>query len=74
MTDKTYKIIEELAAKLNTSTEVLWSALLKQAKIEFYTNISFYAIGIVLAVVAVRLIIKHRDDDEYLLRFVFSHF
>ena len=65
MNEATIKMVEELAAKLGTTTEMLWGVLIKQAPIEGWSRIlGIIIFGIIFAVTA-KLISKRTETDEY---------
>ena len=65
MNEATIKMVEKLAAKLGTTTEMLWGVLIKQAPIEGWSRIlGIIIFGIIFAVTA-KLISKRTETDEY---------
>jgi hypothetical protein len=44
MNEQTQKMLEQLAAKLGTTVEYLWGVLVKQAHIEFWSDILWYLV------------------------------
>jgi uncharacterized Tic20 family protein len=51
MNEQTAKLVEQLAQKLGTTADYLWSVLLKQAPISAITDLVFFAFTIILGVV-----------------------
>ena len=47
MNDQTAKLIEQLAQKLGTTTEYLWSVLIKQAPIDALSRLAFFIVSII---------------------------
>jgi hypothetical protein len=43
MNDNTTKLLGDLAQKLSTTSDKLWAMLLRQAHIQFWTNLIIYA-------------------------------
>jgi hypothetical protein len=50
MNDATIKLIEQLAAKLGTTSEYLWSVLIRQAYISAITDLIYYAVIIITGI------------------------
>ncbi len=66
MNDNTYKLLEQLANKLGTTSQYLWGVLLKQAPISATIDIIqilvVVAFGVVLYKIHKRLIVKKNLD------------
>lgn len=73
MNDRTAQLIERLSAQLGTTAERLWSILLYQARLSFFTDLIFYAITAHVIYVAYRFSVYSRGrarlslyEDEWL--------
>lgn len=55
MNDNTYKLLDELAKKLNTTAEYLWDMLLKQAPISATIDLLFFVLMIVINIILVKV-------------------
>lgn len=64
MNDNTLKLLEQLAAKLGTTSEYLWSILIKQAPISASINLLLCAFIMVYNVVWIKLHLKFMNDDN----------
>jgi hypothetical protein len=68
MNEQTTKVIEQLAQKLGTTTEYLWSVLLKQAPIDatvtLFQTLCVMIFGLALWKIHKRLL-KKESKDEY---------
>lgn len=68
MNEQTTKLIEQLAQKLGTTTEYLWSVLLKQAPIEatvtLFQTLCVMLFGLALWKIHKRLL-KKESEDKY---------
>jgi len=68
MNDQTTQLIEQLAHKLGTTTEYLWSVLVKQAAISAITNLIYLIFMIVSGFILYKVhkyLSLERGDDEY---------
>ena len=69
MNDNTQKFLEQLSAKLGTTTEYLWGVLLKQAHVSATINLIQMTLvilfGVILYKVHRRLMKKDNDNDKY---------
>lgn len=66
MNEQTVKLINELAAKLGTTADMLWGALLRQAPIEAASKcISLGVMGAVIAVAVVALKRWKPEEDSF---------
>lgn len=61
--EKLTSLLEELAIKLNTTTEHLWTVLIYQAKISVITNILWIITMIVLGIVILKLHLKFLNKE-----------
>lgn len=64
MNDNTTKLLQELAAKMGTTTEYLWAVLLKQAHISAITSLFQYAIIALAGILLYKLHIKFSMKDK----------
>ena len=55
MENTALKLLETLATKLGTTTEYVWSVLVKQAPISAITNASYLIIGIIVPILLWKL-------------------
>ncbi len=58
-------LLEQLATKLGTTTEYLWTILLKQAPIHAFTIIGAFIFCILFGILLLRIFSKYRDTVEY---------
>lgn len=68
MDDKTSKLIEQLAVKLGTTAEYLWTILLKQAKISAINDIIFLSVSLLFGFILFRIhryLLKERKVGGY---------
>jgi amino acid transporter len=65
MNENTRKLIESLAQKLGTTSELLWSVLLKQAKIQAITTLFQIGLIIVFGLILYHLHIKFLNEYRY---------
>lgn len=67
MNEQTMKLIDQLAQKLGTTTEYLWSVLLKQAPISAITDLIFVAFTIFVGFVIYKvhkLLLSENDGEN----------
>ena len=64
MNEETLKLVEQLAYKLGTTTEYLWSVLIRQAPIEAIINI-FYTLAIIISGIGLYKLHRYftKEDD-----------
>lgn len=71
MDDNTAKLLEQLAAKLNTTAEHLWAVMVRQARIEFYSDLVLCVLFVIGAVASLRFAKlcwrKIEDDQEWMV-------
>lgn len=71
MNDQTLQMLQRLADKLGTTTEMLWGVLLKQTLIEGAACAVYIAVFSALSIIALRFVIKKTTpvkrypDDRY---------
>ena len=63
MNEQTVRLIEDLASKLGTTSEYLWSVLIRQAPIDSITSIIQIICVIIFGVVLVKLHLKFSVRD-----------
>lgn len=62
MNELTYRLLQELAEQLGTTTEYLWEVLVSQAPINSLTNIAMYVLWIVGVILIVRYWVRSTED------------
>lgn len=65
MNEQATKLIEQLAQKLGTTTEYLWSILLKQAPISAMIDLIYLIIATIMGIVLWKLHKYFAKEDEY---------
>lgn len=64
MNKETNELIEKLAQKMGTTTEYLWSVLIKQAQIDAWTSIFQYLLIVIFGIILYRLHKKFSFEPE----------
>ena len=65
MNENTTQLIEQLAQKLGTTAEYLWSVLLKQAPISAITDLALFCLSLIVGFVLYRLHKYFTRTEEY---------